>query len=394
MSRLFRREERRSITSLPWIQGGEPRSAVTQEQALTLAPVFASVRHITDFGSTLPLKGYRKAGEQRQSLDTLPKLFRDLEVRGELVPWLSQAFSSLATRGNAVGLIVATDAFGFPTNITWLPMEKVSVDDSSGVGKWYVEGRQVPRMDLVHIPWITMPGKTLALSPIAYFASTINAGLDAQSYGGDWFHNGGFPPSVFRNTRKSVDSKQSGEIRQRLVQSIRKREPLVTGADWEYTPITIPPGEAQFIETQKLSANQIASIYGIAPEECGGEPANSLTYQNEEHRQTVRAHNLRPYLSRFEHAFASWLPNRQYVRFNVDGILRSDAKTRAEIREIDRRIGFRSVDEMRATEDLPPLPDGQGTHFLPQAAPPQEPQPSQDPPQQREGRLKLLGGSK
>ncbi|HYJ69625.1 MAG TPA: phage portal protein [Nocardioidaceae bacterium] len=373
MSLFFRnREEKRAITGLPWIAGGDYGSNISQEKALTLAPVFAANRHITDFASTLPLKSYRKLGDnERQPMDSLPQLFRDLETRGELVPWLSSGVSSLVLRGNAVGLIAGSDGFGFPTNVTWLSMDRVWVDDSTGVGRWYVDGRQVSRLDLVHIPWITIPGHTLALSPIAYFARTINAGLDAQQYGGDWFQGGGFPPSVFKNLEKPVvDGAAADAVRERLKRALKKREPFVTGKDWEFTPITIPPSEAQFIETQKLSANQIASIYGIAPEECGGEPAGSLTYLNEEHRQTVRAHNLSPYLARFERAFASWLPDKQFVRFNVDAIVRADIKTRHEVYRIQSDIGLTTTNERRAHEDLSPIDGGD---VLPAKKPPEEP---------------------
>jgi len=358
MSLFFRKTEQRSVTSVPWNVGAPLSSTVSQERALALTPVFAANRHITDLGSTLPLKGYRKIGEDRQPMPTLPKLFADLKTAGLLIPWLSQGISSVVLRGNAVGMIAATDGFGFPTNVTWLSMDRVHVDDSTGSGIWYIDGRRVSRLDLVHIPWITIPGRTLGLSPLEYFARTVTSGLDAQQYGADWFKNGGVPPGTFKNTAKVVSADAADKISDRLVSAIRRRRPLVHGSDWEFTPITIPPEQAQFIETQKLTANQIAAIYGINPVEIGGEPANGLTYSNEEHRQTQRLANLRPYLTRFEEAFASWLPNAQYVRFNGDAIVRADIKTRHEVYQIQNAIGLLTVNEQRALEDLPPIPGG------------------------------------
>ena len=121
---------------------------------------------------------------------------------------------------------------------------------------------------------------------------------------------------------------------------------------------TIPPNHAQFIETMKLSANQIAAIYGIAPEEVGGEPANSLTYQNEEMRQTVRAHNVRPYISRLEQAFNRVLPERQFVKLNIDATVRADIKTRTDVVGAQIADGRLSVNEARALEDRPPVAGG------------------------------------
>jgi len=356
---LFRkpRTEQRSIGSVPWNFGAENSSAVSQDRALHMIPVMASVRHIVDFGSTLPMDAFRKDGDKRTPMP-LPRLFGDLEKDGALVSWLGSGLASLATRGNAVGLKTMTDGFGFPTNIAWVSLDRVHVDDSTGAPHWFIDGRAVSRLDLVHIPWITVPGRTLGLSPIEYAASTISAGLDSQSFGNDWFKGGGFPPAVFRNTQRTVPGEVAAKIRSQLMAAIRRREPLVTGNDWEFIPVTIPPDQAQFIETQKLSANQVAAIYGIDPTEIGGEAANSLTYSTEELRQINRAANMRPYLSRFERAFASWLPERQFVKFNTDATIRTDIKTRHEVYEIQRRIGLLSLNEQRELEDRTPVTGG------------------------------------
>lgn len=358
MSLFFRKTEHRSITSVPWNVGGPLASTISQERALALTPVFAANRHITDLGSTLPLKGYRRVGETRQPMPNLPRLFADLETDGLLVPWLSQGLSSLVLRGNAVGLKTATDEFGFPTNVVWVSMDRVHVDDSSGVGQWFIDGRKVSRLDLVHVPWITVPGRTLGLSPIEYYARTINAGLDAQQYGADWFKNGGVPPGKFKNSSKVITADAAEKISDRLVSAIRRRRPLVYGSDWDFEALSVPPAEAQFIETQKLTAGQVAAIYGIDPTEIGGESANSLTYSTEEGRQRKNLANARPYLVRFERAFASWLPNTQYVKFNGDAIVRADIKTRHDVYKIQNEIGLLTVNEQRSLEDLPPIEGG------------------------------------
>jgi hypothetical protein len=78
-----------------------------------------------------------------------------------------------------------------------------------------------------------------------------------------------------------------------------------------------------------------------------------------------RLSNLQPYLTRFERAFASWLPERQYVKFNGDAIVRADIETRWEVYQAARIIGAMNIDEIRAFEDQPPLPNGQGQDYTP-----------------------------
>lgn len=358
--------ESRDITDVPWDVGGQSPATVTYQRALTLTPVYAAHRHLSDNISALPLDAFRKLGDKREPMTSLPQLFRLLDDEGDLVDWVSTAVMSLASRGNAVGLILERDGMGFPTMIEWLPMDDVHVDDENPLRPlWYWKGRLMDPTELVHVPLIKLPGKVLGLSPIEYAALTISSGLEAQTYGNDWFAAGGIPPGKFKNSAKKIDSKEAEVIRARLVSSMRTHKPLVYGMDWDYDPFSIPPEQAQFVETLQLNANQIATIYGIAPEEIGGVPGNSMTYQNEEHRQTRRMHDLRPWLVRLEHKFSSWLPDRQHVRFNVDAVIRADTQTRYEVYKLAREMGLLSIDEIRALEDLPPLPGGKGKDAAP-----------------------------
>lgn len=354
MSLFFgRRGEQRAMTG-GWVDAGDgPGRAVTEDNATRLAPVFAAHRHIVDYIATLPLDCFRKEGDRRVAL-SLPAVFANTDIFGMsgLVPWLGQAAYGLAC-GNAVGWNVAFDGYGYPVDVRWLHWSQWSFDEQAK--QWYVAGRPVPLERITHIPWIVPPGKTLGLSPIEHYASIARAGLSAQDYG-DVTAN--FPPAWFKNTAKTVSPDQSQDVSARLAASMSRHRPLVTGKDWDFTAIAIPPNQAQFVETQKLTANQIAAIYGIDPTEIGGTAANSLTYSTEELRQINRAANMRPYLVRLEAGFARLLPLKQFVKFTVDATMRVDAKTRTEIVGAQIKDGRMSVDEARALEDRGPVPGG------------------------------------
>jgi HK97 family phage portal protein len=370
--------EQRSIDSVPWYPfdvGPGRYEPATQQRALSLAPVFAAFRFLCDGVSTLPLKAYRKAGpDQREPMANLPQLFQFLDEDGTLVDWTSQGIFSLAAHGNAIGIITSLDGFGFPTGVQWRPRSEFFVDDSvPGQAQWYWNGRRVDRSDLVHIPWLTVPGQTLGLSPIEHYALTLGVGLGAQSYGAEWFAAGGVPPGTYKNSEQTIDQATATTIKTRLMAAIRSREPLVYGKDWDFNAISIPPQEAQFVETQNLTANQIAAIYGIAPEEIGGVPANSLTYNTEERRQIRRVADLRPWLVRFETGLSALLPERQYVRFNADATVRADLKTRYQAHHLALEDGWKNRDEVRGAEDLEPLPAGQGgQEYMPLHAAPKQ----------------------
>src|SRR4051812_36736925 len=86
-------------------------------RALSLAAVYSANRLLAESISTLPLKTYRRGTDGRLPMDTLPQLFAQLVTDGQLVPWLHRCVTSLALRGNAYGLIINRDGFGFPTVI-------------------------------------------------------------------------------------------------------------------------------------------------------------------------------------------------------------------------------------------------------------------------------------
>lgn len=366
--------ETRSIVDVPWVEsvpfnyGGEPTERMSQKTALSLASVYAANRLLAQSISTLPLRSYRRGGDERTPMTTLPQLFEQLVTDGSLVPWLHRCVTSLGLRGNAYGYITARDGFGFPTAIEWLDPSDVMTDDRPGAaGGWLWQGRVIPRESMVHIPWFAVPGARSGLSPIAAFARTLGVGLQAQTYASDWFAGGGFPPGTFKNVEKAiVDQGEAETVKARVVAAMRTRTPLVHGKDWEYTPISVPPEEAQFVQTMKMTTNQVAAIYGIPPEMIGGESGSSMTYANVEQQQiNFVMFTLRPWLVTLETAFSALLPNRQYVKFNADALIRADLKTRWEVNKLRVDMGAANLDEIRAQEDQPPLPAGQGQKYGP-----------------------------
>ena len=92
-------------------------------------------------------------------------------------------------------------------------------------------------------------------------------------------------------------------------------------------------------------------------------PRDSMTYSNVEQEsiEFVR-YSLTPWLRRIELAISTTATSfeRQYVKFELDGLLRADAKTRAEVytAALDPLTGWMTREEVRRLEDLPPEPQG------------------------------------
>jgi HK97 family phage portal protein len=147
-------------------------------------------------------------------------------------------------------------------------------------------------------------------------------------------------------------------VQDRAVESFASGKPFVSGKDWDLTITTIPPAQAQFIQTLQLTANNVAAIFGLDPREVGGAATESLTYSTDESRALNRANNMRPYIERIEQAVSRLLPASQEMRLDVDSTIRTDVKTRTEVMTAELENGVASVNEWRTKLDRPPVPGG------------------------------------
>jgi HK97 family phage portal protein len=368
---LFRRgaSEERAITAEDVInlvndrrRYGNMPQAVTTDSAMRLSAVWACVRLLAGLGSTLPLDQQRTRGGVTIEVPR-SALFDQPQPDTTLSTWLYQAWSSLLTAGNVYGLVTAVGGNGYPTSVElvdpglvqWRPDENRgwrAVVDNVELERW-------PNGPLWHVPIFTMPGQPFGLSPIQHAKQTITAGLSAERFGSDFFHGGGTPNAIlYSDTELTADQAQG--IKGAFVRSTAgNREPMVVGAGLRYERVSVAPDEAQFLDAQRFTVEQIARIYGIAPEMIGGATSgSSVTYANREQRsQDFLTFGLMPYLVALEDGLSALIPKPQRVRFNVDSVLRSDLKTRYESHAIAITNGFLTVDEVREIEDRSPLPE-------------------------------------
>lgn len=331
------------------------------ESSLRLVPVYAATRLIAEQFASTPMHAYRSTAEGlRERLPREPSLLAAPSAHGSVFDWKYRLVTSLLLRGNAYGLVTSVDASGWPTAVEWLNPDHVDVVDEAGGPAFYFDGRRLDRSSVVHLPAYALPGRTEGVSPLKALALTVETGQRAQQVARDWFANGTVPGGHLKNTARTIDAEDAAVAKERFTASVSSRGLLVTGQDWTYTPLGVPADEARFIESMRLTATQIATVYGIPPEMVGGETGTSMTYASVE-QQSINFVNfaLRPWFCRVEEALSLLLPRGQFVRFNMDALIRADTLARYQAHEIALRTGLETLDEGRALENRPPLTDEQ-----------------------------------
>ena len=387
------REEQRTLGSVPWMPWTDPRVRFDQggpahpsrqyaspEGALALPALYAGTSLLASYAASLPLHTFTKYsgndGMPARRLWTGPSLLDRPSLVGSQFDWVFAAMVSAILQGNAWGYITGKDGYGFPTSVEWQPAEDVFVQEAGDLrsanpldAKVYLHGRQVkwygPDAEMFHVKGFSMPGKVQGLSLLQHAAMEITSGLEASRFGLSWYESGGFPTGTFQNSEVEVNNEQANEMRAKLMKTMRRHEPLVYGRDWDYKPVTVPPSEAQFIDAMQLNATHVAAMLNIPANRIGGTSGDSLHYSSQEQDALQILESLRPWLVRFEQAFSTIIPKQREAVFNRNALLSTDLQTKMQIYQIMRDIGFRSIDELRALEDLPPLPQGVGAENLP-----------------------------
>jgi len=125
--------------------------------------------------------------------------------------------------------------------------------------------------------------------------------------------------------------------------------------------MSISPSESQFLETRQFSVVDIARFFRI-PLAYLGSIENSSTRANiEEQGIQFQRNTILPWVKRWESEFNKKLfmnDKAHYIRFNMEGLLRGDIKSRYEAYTKGRQWGWISANDVRRFENLAPIEGG------------------------------------
>jgi HK97 family phage portal protein len=140
-----------------------------------------------------------------------------------------------------------------------------------------------------------------------------------------------------------------------------------------YKPISLPPEDSQFLSARQFGVNEICRIFRVPPHMV--QDLEHATFSNIEHQSIdFVVHTLTPWLVRFEQAVVKDLlmeeeQNVYFPKFNVDGLLRGDYKSRMEGYSVGINNGFLCPNDVRELEGLDRIPaELGGDTFLVQGA--------------------------
>lgn len=218
--------------------------------------------------------------------------------------------------------------------------------------------------DVLHIPGLGFDG-LVGYSPIAMAKNAIGLAIAAEEYGSKFYANGAAPSGVLEHPGTIKDPSRVRESWQNTFGgSGNSNKVAVLEEGMKYTPISISPNEAQFLETRKFQINEIARIFRVPPHMVGDLEKSSFSNIEQQSLEFVK-YTLDPWVIRWEQSiqrtlFTTEEKKSYFVKFNVEGLLRGDYASRMQGYATARQNGWMSANDIRELENLDLIPDEDG----------------------------------
>lgn len=221
--------------------------------------------------------------------------------------------------------------------------------------------------DILHIAYLGFDG-IRGKNPLEVLRDTIGIGLGNVKYVAQIQKQGGHVRGYLVNPTNKISPEQAAEWRENFKAPLQRGDiPILYGGN-EYKSVGLNPHDAEFINTHKLTRNDICSAYRVPPHMIGD--LERATFSNIEHQQIEFVQQtMLPIIRKWEAELnRKLLPidlqGEYYFKFNVNGMLRGDILSRYRAYAIARQWGWQNADEIRSLEDMNPLPDDQGKIYL------------------------------
>ena len=342
---------------------------VTIDNALGVPAIWSAVNFLSGTLAGLPLHVYRRTKDGRVRVETgnLPRILHDV-ANDEMssFEWRKYLFDQVFTGGRCVSYIERNGG-GQVVNIWPLDPHHTRVDhvyqDRKLVKVYTYKGQKYSANEVIDITFMLKPNGLDMRGPIITNKDAIGLAIAATKYGSKAFQSGGIPPMTLQGPFQSgaAAARASTDVANTTLKLAREGKPVMAiPMGHELKPVGFNPEQMQLIELQRFSIEQIARIYSLPP--IFLQDLSKGTYSNTEQQDLhFVKHTLKRWIEQFEHELNLKLfprGSKNYVEFNVDGLLRGDFKTRMEAHAASIQNGIRTPNEVRDIENLAPRPEG------------------------------------
>lgn len=344
---------------------GEP---VTRDSAMKVSAVYACIRLLCGAIGSLPAQIFHKVDGQKKAAKEHPyyKALHDEPnpMITSVVFW-ELVVNNILNDGDHFSLI-GRNRNGDMMSLTPLNPDRVDVDKKNGRlvyavvfddGKYAVYDQD----DIFHVPNIGWNGKRGLSTLRSALLNSVGGALAADKYSASFFANDATPRGYIKFDQQLKED-QANIIRNYWFEhhqaSDKRHLPAFIPQGGEFKSITMSAEDTQLLETRAFNVADIARIYGVPPHMIGHmEKSTAWGTGLEQQSLGLVIYTLHPIINRIEKEV-----NRKIIRsddyffkFNIDGLLRGDIKSRYEAYQValggNQQPGFLTINEVRELED-------------------------------------------
>ncbi len=352
--------------------GSTPSGKVVNEKtAMQTSSVYACIRVLAETIASLPLHVYKRTenGKVKAIDHNLYYLLHDcpnLEMTSFV--FRETIMTHLLLWGNSYSQIIRDGRNNILCLYPLLP-DKMQVDRNERGDIYYIYNKdgvlyKLRNDEVLHIPGLGFDG-ILGYSPIAMAKSAVGMSLAAEEYGSRFFANDARPSLVLQHPGVVKDPSKLRESWNSVYQgSGNAFKTAILEEGMTVQTLSIPPGDAQFLETRKFQIEEICRIFRVPPHLIAD--LERATFSNIEHQSISFIDNtIVPWVSRIEQSMQKALISKSerstyFIKFNLTARLRGDAASRAAFYQIMRQNGVMSANDIRMLEEMNLIPDDLG----------------------------------
>ncbi len=350
---------------------------VSVDKAMGFVPVMAAIRLLSETIGSLPLAVYQRLerGKQINPFHRAYGLLHD-QANPEMSSMIfREVIQSQALAWGTGYAEIERDSDGYPLYLWPLRSDSMeAVRDGSRLMFLYTHAdgsrSRLKAEQVFRLPALGSNGIT-GYSPIHQARQALALGLAAEEMAGRFYANDARPGIVLK---LGPEYEYDDDAKKRLAESFdathaglsNKHRTAVLDEGMDIDQIGFPADDAQLVEQQKWSVEQVCRIFNVPPHMLHS--LDRATFNNiEEMGLNFVTYSLRPWLVRWEQQIKMQLladDPAHFAEFNVEGLLRGKIADRMQAYWMRFQMGSISPNEIRGKENENPI-EGGDEYFRP-----------------------------
>lgn len=373
-----------SDPSITMLLGGAPALAgvtVSEQTVLGIPAVWRSVELIAGSIAALPLHTIEeKPDGTRQRIPSF------LDDPGRVVGLTSSQWKSVVTRHLLIhGNAFLRHVYGGAGQVLGLqPIHPsavaVDVDKDSGAITYKVSLANgstavYTSQTMTHIAGPSTDG-IRGLSPLQVLKNTFGTTIAAERSAARLFGNGALMSAIVTPEDDLTDDQAievKGVLDRRMAGGEHAGEIAVINRKLKITQWSLSAEDAQWIQARSFQIEEICRVFGLSPIHLAqNEKQTSFGTGVESQNRALARYTLEPWTTGIQERLTWLLPESRKAEFFYNALLEPDPETK--IKMLVAQVGgpYRTINEARAIENLPPI-EGGDVIASPTASPEQEP---------------------